>query len=258
MGSLSDQITLRIAASAPGQPEIFRSIQGEGRCAGQVRTFVRLSGCNLHCVWCDTPYTWNWRGTKWPHERDRLGDPHKFDPADEVIEMDVEAVAAAVAELPAEGVVITGGEPLAQMPGLIALAERLKQDGRLVEIETNGSIPPDPRLAAQVDLFMVSPKLAHSGNAAALALRATPLAAFVALDRAVFKFVARTPADLDEVAALAERHAIPAARIMIMPEGTDSETLIERGAALADAALAHGYGLSDRLHIHLFGNTRGT
>ena len=245
--------TLRIAARAPGQPEIFRSIQGEGVNTGRVRTFVRLSGCNLHCVWCDTPYTWNWRGTKWPHER-----APKFDQAAETIEMSVEAVAAAVAALPAEGVVITGGEPLAQMPGLIALAERLKQDGRLIEIETNGSIAPHPRLAELVDLFMVSPKLAHSGNAPVLAQRATPLAAFAALDKAVFKFVARTLADLDEVAALAARHAIPASRIMIMPEGTDSETLRTRATAMADAVLARGYGLSDRLHIHLFGDARGT
>lgn len=244
---------LRIAARAPGQPEIFRSIQGEGVNTGQVRTFIRLSGCNLHCVWCDTPYTWNWQGTNWPHERGV-----KYDQAEETIEMTVEAVAAAALALPAEGAVITGGEPLAQMPALIALAERLNQAGRRVEIETNGSIPPDPRLTELVDLFMVSPKLAHSGNAPALALRATPLAAFAALETAVFKFVARTPADLAEVAALAERHAIPTSRIMIMPEGTDSETLIERGAALAEVALAHGYGLSDRLHIHLFGDTRGT
>ena len=244
---------LRIAARAPGQPEIFRSIQGEGVHAGQVRTFVRFSGCNLHCVWCDTPYTWNWSGTKWEHER-----APKYDQAAETIEMEVEAIAAAVAALPAEGVVITGGEPLAQMTGLIALAERLKRDGLLIEIETNGTIPPDPRLVEQIDLFMVSPKLAHSGNAAALALRATPLAAFTALKSAVFKFVARTPVDLDEVADLAARHAIPAARIMIMPEGTDSQMLLTRAAALAEAALARGYGLSDRLHIHMFGDTRGT
>lgn len=245
--------SLRIAVRAPGEPEIFRSIQGEGRSAGQVRTFVRLSGCNLHCVWCDTPYTWNWQGTKWPHER-----APKYDQAAETIEMAVEDVTAAALALPAEGAVITGGEPLAQMAGLIALAERLKQAGSRIEIETNGSIPPDPRLVELVDLFMVSPKLAHSGNAVALALRTTPLAAFAALDQAVFKFVARTATDLDDVAALAERYAIPASRIMIMPEGTNSETLIARGAGLAEAVLARGYGLSDRLHIHLFGDTRGT
>ena len=134
----------------------------------------------------------------------------------------------------------------------------MKQAGLLVEIETNGTIPPDPRLTALVDLFMVSPKLVHSGNAPALAQRATPLAAFATLATAVFKFVARTPADLAEVAALAERYALPASRIMIMPEGTDSQTLLARAAALADAALARGHGMSDRLHIHLFGNARGT
>ena len=246
---------LRLAVTTPGLPEIFRSIQGEGPMAGGERTFVRLSGCNLHCVWCDTPYTWNWRGSKWPHER-----APKFDQAAETIEMEVDAVAAALAALPAEGVVITGGEPLAQMTGLVALAQRLKRDHPtlLIEIETNGTISPDPRLVELVDLFMVSPKLAHSGNAAVLALRATPLAAFAALESAVFKFVARIPADLDEVAALAVRHAIPAARIMIMPEGTDSQTLVERADALAEAVLARGYGMSDRLHIHLFGDKRGT
>jgi len=246
---------LRLAVTAPGVPEIFRSIQGEGPKAGRERTFVRLSGCNLHCVWCDTPYTWNWRGTKWPHER-----AGKFDQAAESVAMSVEAVAEAVEVLPAEGIVITGGEPLAQMVGLVALAERLRQaaPSRPIEIETNGTIPPDPRLAELVDLFMVSPKLAHSGNALALAQRPTPLAAFAALEHAIFKFVARTPADLDEVAALALRHAIPAERIMVMPEGIDSQTLLTRAAALADAALGRGYGMSDRLHIHLYGDTRGT
>lgn len=251
---------LRIACQSAGEPEIFRSVQGEGRNAGRVRTFVRLSGCNLHCTWCDTPYTWNWHGTKWPHERDRPGAPHKFDPKAETIVMPVEEVASAVAALPAEGVVVTGGEPLIQTPALIGLVARLKRDNPAlsIEIETNGTIPPDPALAAAVDLFMVSPKLAHGGDRPALALRPRALAAFAALDTAWFKFVARTPADLDEIRAIAERFAVPPDRIYVMPEGTESGALQATGARLIEPVLAAGFRYSDRLHIHLFGDARGT
>ena len=251
---------LRLAVTEPGKPEIFRSIQGEGRSAGETRTFVRLSGCNLHCTWCDTPYTWNWRGTKWPHEKDRPGAPHKFDPDIETIEISVEEVAQAVKSLPAPGIVLTGGEPLIQSAGLEALIARLKQGdpALLIEIETNGTIAPSDALAGAVDLFMVSPKLAHAGDRPALALRPAALAAFAALGSAWFKFVVREPADLDEIAALTERVGIPGERIMVMPEGTDSAALRTREARLRPPAEAAGYAWSDRLHIHLYGDTRGT
>ena len=251
---------LRLAVTEPGKPEIFRSVQGEGRSAGALRTFVRLSGCNLHCIWCDTPYTWNWRGTKWPHEKDRPGAPYKFDPSIETIEMPVEEVAQAVEALPAPGIVLTGGEPLIQSAAIEALTARLKQvdPERLIEIESNGTILPSEALAGAVDLFMVSPKLANSGDRPALTLRPSALAAFTALDSAWFKFVVREPADLDEIAAIAARHSIPATRIYVMPEGTDSATLHAAEARLRAPAQAMGYAWSERLHIHLYGDMRGT
>ena len=252
--------SLRLACSAPGRPEIFRSIQGEGRTQGRLRTFVRLSGCNLRCTWCDTPYTWNWRGTRWPHARDRPGAPHKFDPAVEVVELDVDRIAAEVAALPAEGVVITGGEPLLQAEALADLIRRLRTDrpDLLVEIETNGTIEPGAELLDLVDLFMVSPKLGNSGNRPAAALRPHALAAFAASDKAWFKFVAQRPEDIAEVEQLARRFAIAPSRVSIMPEGTTSATVIATGASLIDAVLAAGFNYSDRLHIHLFGDRRGT
>lgn len=251
---------LRLAHNHKGKPEIFRSFQGEGRSLGRVRTFIRLSGCNLHCVWCDTAYTWNWVGSEFTHERDEPGRPHKFSPAAEMSKVSVEDTAALVHALSeSEGIVLTGGEPLMQSEALIALIDRLKRDRPKlkIEVETNGTIAPSAELASRVDLFMVSPKLAHSGNDAALALRPEKLAAFAALPQAYFKFVARTPEDIATVAALAEAHAIPAARIYIMPEGVTSEALMARGQALLQPILAAGFNFTDRLHIHLFGAQRG-
>jgi organic radical activating enzyme len=250
---------LKLARNSEGGPEIFRSIQGEGRNIGRVRTFVRLSGCNLHCRWCDTAYTWNWIGSPFEHVADRAGAPHKFAPAAEMVKLSPAEAAEHVVALPAEGVVITGGEPLMQAGAVLELIAALKarSPALLVEVETNGSIAPPPELAAQVDLFMVSPKLGHSGNDPAVALNDKALAAFAALPQAVFKFVAQQPEDLAEVGELAARYRIPADRIYVMPEGTDSETVTRTGARIVQAVIAAGYSYTDRLHIHLFGQKRG-
>lgn len=244
---------LNLALNDDGAPEIFRSIQGEGPMAGRARTFIRLSGCNLHCRWCDTAYTWNWEGTPFAHDT-----AAKYEPAREMVKLSVADAAAAILTLPAEGVVITGGEPLMQRGALIALIDALKAASNMrIEIETNGSVAPSAALASRVDLFVVSPKLAHSGNDAALALNDEALTAFAALDHAHFKFVCQTPNDVEEVAVLAARHAIPATRVSIMPEGVTSETLRARMPALSEAARMRGFSVSDRLHIHKFGQKRG-
>lgn len=245
---------LKLARNDQGEPEIFRSIQGEGPAIGRPRTFVRLSGCNLHCVWCDTAYTWNWTGTPFAHERTT-----KFDPSAEMIKLSVTETAERIRALPSEGVVITGGEPLMQSDAVVELIDALREhDHRaLVDIETNGSIAPSQALIDRIDYFVVSPKLAHSGNDAALALKDETLKRFAAMPSASLKFVAKDAADIEAVAALAERYAIPKQRIYIMPEGTTSEALRARAPTLIDAVIEHGFNYSDRLHIHLFGQKRG-
>jgi organic radical activating enzyme len=233
--------TLVLATQAPGEPEIFASLQGEGPSAGMPVAFLRLSRCNLACTWCDTRYTWDF---------------DQFDRAQNQLTLDITDVAQRVLAMNQNRLVITGGEPLLQAARLAQLLELLP-DMR-VEIETNGTVRPPARLDVRVDQYNVSPKLAHSGNAAELALIPAMLDHWAADPRAFVKFVIAAPEQVDQVLALAKTHAIAATRIYLMPEGTDSATLRSREKWLAPLCVAHGLRLSDRLHIHLYGDTRGT
>jgi organic radical activating enzyme len=237
-------MALTLATTSPGEPEIFASLQGEGRSAGLPCTFVRLSRCNLACTWCDTAYTWRFSGEG------------AFDRKANQIVLSEADVAARILALGGNRLVITGGEPLlqgAQLARMVALLE-----GHAIEVETNGTVAPHPALAPLVDQYNVSPKLKHSGNPTEIALLSERLQAWKNEPKANFKFVVSTPEDLTEVLQLQSEYAIPAARIQVMPEGTTSEAIRSRSAWLAPLALDHGLGFSDRLHIHLYGDTRGT
>ena len=244
-------MSLVLATDESGAPEIFASLQGEGPSAGMPVAFVRLSRCNLACVWCDTAYTWHFAGDNRPHCNgetfDRKANQVELSPAD---------TAQRIAALGQTRLVITGGEPLMQASKLAAMLEHLPDVQ--IEIETNGTVMPPARLDARVDQYNVSPKLAHSGNVAELALKPEMLAHWADEPRAFFKFVIAEPGDVQEVLSLAEQHGFDWARIFLMPEGTDSETLRARERWLAPLALEHGLRMTDRLHIHLFGDTRGT
>ncbi len=242
---------LTLAAQAPGEPEIFASLQGEGPSAGRPCAFIRLSRCNLACVWCDTAYTWRFTGDNRAH-RDGLDFDRK---ANQVTLSEADA-AARIAALGQSRLVITGGEPLLQAAALASMIAALPQ--MHIEMETNGTVAPPPAFDALVQQYNVSPKLAHSGNPAELALLPERLATWAADPRAWFKFVVAEPADLEEVLALQQAHAIPAQRIFLMPEGRDSAALRARAHWLAPICSNYGFSFSDRLHIHLYGDTRGT
>ena len=244
-------MALTLATQAPGEPEIFASLQGEGASAGKPCAFVRLSRCNLACEWCDTAYTWRFTGDNRPH-RDGLD----FDRAANQVTLSEEDVARRVTALGQPRLVITGGEPLLQGAALARMAELLPT--MQIEIETNGTVAPHPALDALVSQYNVSPKLGHSGNPAELALIPERLDAWASEPKAWFKFVVATPADVAEVLALVESHGLPPARVMLMPEGRDSETIRSRARWLAQICSENEFSLSDRLHIHLYGDTRGT
>ena len=242
---------LILATTTPGEPEIFASLQGEGPSAGKPCAFVRLSRCNLACVWCDTAYTWRFEGDNRPH---RAG--IAFERAANQVTLSEDDVAARIAALGKPRLVVTGGEPLLQAGALARLLALLP--GMAVEIETNGTSAPTQALDALVHQYNVSPKLAHSGNPAELALVPERLAHWAAEPRAFFKFVIAEPGDVAEVLALAETYAIPAERTYLMAEGTDAATLAARERWLAQLCLTHNLPLSKRLHIELYGDARGT
>ncbi len=242
---------LTLATTTPGEPEIFASLQGEGLSLGRPSTFVRLSRCNLACQWCDTAYTWRFEGDNRPH-RDALA----FDRTQNQVALSEEDVAARITALSPDRLVVTGGEPLLQGPALARLLALLP--GMHVEIETNGTVAPHPALDGLVHQYNVSPKLAHSGNPADLALVPERLQAWATDPRAVFKFVIAQATDMAQVLGLQRDYAIPADRVFLMAEGRTPAELAARNRWLAQLCLDHGLRFTDRLHIHLYGDTRGT
>lgn len=244
-------MNLTLAIDDTGGPEIFASLQGEGPSMGRPVAFVRLSRCNLACVWCDTAYTWHFTGDNRPHR-----DGTTFDRRANQVALTPAETAARIAALGQNRLVITGGEPLLQAGGLAEMLEHLPDIS--VEIETNGTIAAPPRLDIRVDQYNVSPKLAHSGNPAELALIAERLDAYAADPRAFFKFVIAAPDDVAEVLELQRRYRFRPEQVFLMAEGTDSGAQRSRQEWLAPLCMEHGFRMSDRLHIHLYGDTRGT
>ena len=244
-------MALVLATQAPGEPEIFASLQGEGPSMGTPVAFLRLSRCNLACTWCDTAYTWHFEGDNRPHR-----DGETYERKANQLTMDVADVAAQITALGQKRLVITGGEPLMQAGELAELLKALPD--MTVEIETNGTVAAPARLDIFVDQYNVSPKLAHSGNAAELALIPERLDAYAVDPRAFFKFVIAGPTDVEEVFELQSKYRFKPGHVFLMPEGTESETLRERMEWLAPLCLEHGFRMSDRLHIHLYGDSRGT
>jgi 7-carboxy-7-deazaguanine synthase len=218
--------------------ELFYSIQGEGSLVGVPSVFVRTSGCNLRCRWCDTPYTsWQPEGTEWP--LDRILD-------------EVKAYGARY-------VVVTGGEPMIA-PEIGPLTERLRAAGLHITIETAGTVF-EP---VACDLMSISPKLSNStpeGPFAAqherLRRQDEVLRRLMARYEYQLKFVMERPEDLVEAAALAEALGADRARVILMPEGTDRERLVERSRWLAEICKQEGFRFSPRLHVDLWGNRRG-
>jgi 7-carboxy-7-deazaguanine synthase len=233
--------------------ELFCSLQGEGRLAGVPSVFVRTSGCNLRCWFCDSYHT-SWEPT---------GDWYSVDD-----------VLAAVAEYDADHVVLTGGEPLVHEQSA-TLLEALAERGYHTTVETNGTIAVD----APIDLASVSPKLQSSTPTAERdpkgdgewaqrhedrRLDVETLAGFVEDYETQLKFVVTGPEDMTEIETLVARvreaadAPVPDDSVLLMPEGQTRDQLNETRRVVADLAVEYGYRYTPRLHVDLWNDAPGT
>ena len=241
-----------------GQPEIFFSLQGEGKNIGMPSVFIRTSTCNLHCYWCDTAYTWNWTGTRFAHSRDGEK-PHKFDQEEQSIDVSSEFLAEHVRAFACRNIVLTGGEPLLQHneASQFMRALRGEDDEYHFEVETNGTLKPSELFDSLINQYNVSPKLSNARCSEKLRLRHEPLSFFALSHKAYFKFVVSSEGDLEEVLALQERYQFPSSRTYLMPEGTRDDIINARSHWMIESCKQLGFNYSDRLHVRLWGDDRG-
>jgi 7-carboxy-7-deazaguanine synthase len=234
--------------------ELFCSLQGEGKFAGVPSVFVRTSGCNLRCWFCDSYHT-SWEPTgAWLTIDEIVEQVTAFDAADHVV--------------------LTGGEPMIHddcEPLLAALDER----GYHTTVETNGTIHRD----ASIGLASISPKLASStptpdrdpkgdGEWADRhedrRIDMDALTALVDDYDSQLKFVVTGREDLEEITQLVERirsnteTTIPDTDVLLMPEGVTRADLDETRTVVAELAQEYGYRYTPRLHVDLWNDAPGT
>lgn len=224
--------------------EIYKSIQGEGLLTGVPSVFIRASGCNLRCWFCDTPYA-SWQ----PEGQDYA--------VDEII--------AEVEEWDVKHVVITGGEPML-FAEMIPLCRELKRRGRHITIETAGTL----YLPAACDLMSISPKLSSSGpdperhahwarRHERQRLQREVLMRLMAEYDYQLKFVIDRVDDVAEVdAMIATLAGVTADRVLLMPQGRTMEEMASRSLWLAELCHERGWALCPRRQLEWFGPVRGT
>jgi len=245
-------------AKMEGKPEIFYSIQGEGKNMGVPSIFIRLSQCNLYCYWCDTDYTWNWNTLPFPHQNDLIPGYAKYDKKTSTIRLSNEDIWTAITQYPCKHLIFTGGEPLVQKKQLVQLLQLIKQHpGYHIAFETNGTILPGNELDQLTDQYNVSIKLSSSHVTAEERIVPEAIRFFSKSEKANFKFVIDNPQDLEEVNELLQQFSIAPNRVYLMPQGTSAQALQARQLWLVEICKEYGYNYTDRLHIHIFGNKRG-
>jgi 7-carboxy-7-deazaguanine synthase len=225
--------------------ELFHSIQGEGKLTGVPSAFVRASGCNLRCTWCDTPYA-------------------SWDP--EGRETSVECIVQSIARFGVRHVVLTGGEPMI-MPEIEPLCAALKSAGHHITIETAATVfrPVRP------DLASLSPKLSNSTpwdrDGGRLAedherqrINLPVVQQYIDTSPEFqLKFVVAREQDLREIEQIVgQLRGWSPEDVLLMPEGIDAATLAARAGWVAEACKRTGFRFCPRLHIALYGHTRGT
>lgn len=248
------------------------TVQGEGPFIGTPCTFLRLGGCNLRCGvnggWkCDSSYTWDATGVN----------GIKYNMREELKEVSFDHIAKWLSDIHKNSrvrtLIVTGGEPLLQDKQLGEMFHEFRDTqqpwwgGWQIHLETNGTIFPS---YSQYDYshISVSPKLSNSGNSLLLRYKPEVLDRFAAeclnnpgrwpFRSVCFKFVVNSPMDFVEIDAMVNTYRIPHHKVYVMPEGVSTDQIDKNTKEVIEATIRRGYNLTTRLHIQLFGNTRGT
>lgn len=245
--------------------EIFYTCQMEGPYLGHPAVFLRLAQCNLHCSWygsiCDTFYTWNWGdGTPNQHGATAIE-------KDEVKVKTLEDIHSEIVKYNCKHLVISGGEPLIWQKKLVPLLERIRSTPTwpewIIEVETNGTIPPNDAFWPMITQFNVSPKLASSSNEQRLRDRPQAISKFVDILHAclkpsiVFKYVVAKPEDVQEVMQLVQKYNIPRENVILMAEGYTHEEQMKKSQWVIELCKQHGFRYTPRAHISVYGPKRG-
>lgn len=226
--------------------EIFYSVQGEGILSGVPTVFIRLSGCNLRCSWCDTRYS------SWSPEH---------------TDMSIDEVIKEVLRFPIKFIAITGGEPMIAKE-IKELVDSLVHYGKHITLETNGTISPK---GINISLASLSPKLSNSEpeqekypveyemQKEKHRWNIDSLREWIKNYEYQLKFVVQSHKDLDEIHRLIDEIGlkIEPERVLLMPEGNDLKTLHSRDEMIVELCKKYGYRYCRRLHIDIFGNKRG-
>ncbi|MFN0104042.1 MAG: 7-carboxy-7-deazaguanine synthase QueE [Bryobacteraceae bacterium] len=219
--------------------EVFYSVQGEGKLVGVPSVFVRTSGCNLRCKWCDTPYT-SW--------------------SPEGVGRTVASLVEEVMGFGARHVVVTGGEPLIA-PEVVLLTSELRARGLHITVETAGTV----YAPVACDLMSISPKLANSTpddlkwGPVHERTRVQLDVLRKLLDEYAYqlKFVVAEADDLGEILELVSKLNAPAEHVLLMPEGRSADALRERAVWLVPLCLRYGFRYSPRVQVDIWGDKRG-
>ena len=237
--------------------EVFHSLQGEGKLVGVPSTFIRTSGCNLRCWFCDSYHT-SWEPTHGWH--------------------DIDEIISKIRTHDGEHIVVTGGEPMIH-DNIEKLLGRLSEQGYHVTVETNGTIFRD----VPIDLVSISPKLATStptidrqpaeGRDEVVIwqerheqarLDHETLADLTEAYEFQFKFVITAHEDIEEIETVLDGICartgtrISNEDVLLMPEGTTRKELEKTRTLTAELALEHGYRYSPRVHVDLWNDAPGT
>lgn len=250
--------------------EVFPAIQGEGPNTGKPVTFIRTYGCNLKCWFanpdgtpgCDTPYTWKKSATT-------ESDLNKYTP---------EMLIDELSQYPNHNHwVVSGGEPMLQQKKFIKVIELYKEkygNYPYIEMETNGTIIPDPEFDKYIWHYNVSVKLENSNatiergfkpedeefnfNTPERRLKEDALNFFSKSEKSFFKFVVdRDQTVIPEIQDLVKEYNVPGNRVLLMPEGNSLDDMIAGSESLANTCQELGYRFSLRVHIVIYGFKRG-